>query len=159
VFGRAVLQDVADRNVGHECSRGLVAAVQAVVGADQLPIRQTVGTERLSPALFPFIGFGSAGEKGDVVVAVFGNQMFDHLPCSGPDHRPCAALQSRTRPSDCRQGQYVGRLVQDPQDIWVLLAFVERNELGSFGGFVIDPRPVHWNDDPLRVTGQERLPT
>lgn len=56
-------------------------------------------------------------------------------------------------------GLYVGKLVQDPLDNWVLLAFVEKDELGRFGGFVVDPQAVRWDGDRLRVTGHQRPPT
>jgi beta-fructofuranosidase len=55
-------------------------------------------------------------------------------------------------------GLYVGKLVQDPHDDWMLLAFVEKDELGRFGGYVIDPQPVHWDGERLRVAGQQRPP-
>jgi hypothetical protein len=58
-----------------------------------------------------------------------------------------APAQSITGPYDIRSatrladpGLHVGKLVQDPLDNWVLLAFVETDELGGFGGFLIDPR-------------------
>jgi beta-fructofuranosidase len=57
------------------------------------------------------------------------------------------------------QGLYVGKLVQDPQDNWVFLAFVERDKHGSFGGYLINPRLVRWDDDALRVAAdQDSLP-
>ena len=68
---------------GHQCSRGRVAAVHTVVGTGQLPIRQTVGAERVSPALFPLFGFGRAGDEGDVAMAVLDNQVLDSLSCPG----------------------------------------------------------------------------
>ena len=68
---------------GHQCSRCLVAAVHTVVGTDQLPIWQTVGAERVPPALFPLFGFGGAGDEGDVAMAVLDNQVLDSLPCPG----------------------------------------------------------------------------
>lgn len=55
-------------------------------------------------------------------------------------------------------GLYVGKLVQDPQDNWVLMAFVERDERGDFGGYIIDPLAVCWDGDLLRVTGPQFLP-
>jgi beta-fructofuranosidase len=48
-------------------------------------------------------------------------------------------------------GLYVGKPVQDPQDNWVLLAFVERDGHGDFGGYIVDPLPVYWDGDFLRV--------
>lgn len=46
---------------------------------------------------------------------------------------------------------YVGKLVQDPENRWVLLAFVNKNERGEFVGALTDPAGVHWADDTLVV--------
>lgn len=55
---------------------------------------------------------------------------------------------------------YVGKLIKDQQGDWVFLAFVEQDGFGGFGGFVIDPLPVHWDGDRLRIDAQpESLPT
>jgi beta-fructofuranosidase len=55
-------------------------------------------------------------------------------------------------------GLYVGKLMQDPQDRWVLLAFVERDGRDNFGGYIIDPLPVSWDGDFLRVAGPQHQP-
>ena len=46
---------------------------------------------------------------------------------------------------------YVGKLIKDQQGDWVFLAFVEQDGVGGFGGYVIDPLPVHWDGEELRV--------
>lgn len=46
---------------------------------------------------------------------------------------------------------YVGKLVKNPQGKWVMLAFVEQDGGGGFGGYLINPRPVHWDGEELRV--------
>lgn len=53
------------------------------------------------------------------------------------------------------QPLYVGKLVQDPQNNWVLLAFVEKDEHGSFGGYLINPRPVYWDGEVPRVDADQ----
>lgn len=42
---------------------------------------------------------------------------------------------------------YSGRLIRDPDDGWVLLAFVNKDAGGSFRGGIIDPVPVRWRAD------------
>ncbi len=44
---------------------------------------------------------------------------------------------------------YVGKVVRDPDDRWVLLAFVNRDEYGGFVGNLTDPIPVGFAGDRL----------
>jgi sucrose-6-phosphate hydrolase SacC (GH32 family) len=44
---------------------------------------------------------------------------------------------------------YVGKLVRDPDDRWVLLAFVNKDDNGDFVGELTDPMPVGWAGDRL----------
>lgn len=53
---------------------------------------------------------------------------------------------------------YVGKLIKDQQGDWVFLAFVEQDGIGGFGGFLIDPLPVHWDGDTLRVDATPEAP-
>ena len=93
-------------------------------------------TRRLTPAR------AASGEAGEIWAAPIGD-------LAGPyDLRLAYPIAGG--------GLYVGKLVQGPKDDWVLLAFVEKDELGRFGGYVIDPQPVYWDGDVLRVTGHQR---
>lgn len=42
---------------------------------------------------------------------------------------------------------YAGRLVLDRTGTWQLLAFVNVDEQGEFGGWIADPIAVHWNEE------------
>ena len=42
---------------------------------------------------------------------------------------------------------YVGQLVEDPEDRWSFLAFVNRGPDGRFRGGIIDPLAVRWRQD------------
>ena len=46
---------------------------------------------------------------------------------------------------------YVGKLLRDPGNRWVLMAFVNEDENGEFVGVLTDPAPVHWVNDQLVV--------
>ncbi len=46
---------------------------------------------------------------------------------------------------------YVGKLVRDPDERWVFLAFVDKNDRGEFVGELTDPAPVRWVGDRLFV--------
>lgn len=48
---------------------------------------------------------------------------------------------------------YVGKLVQDPTEHWVLLAFVNKDANGDFVGEIADPVPVRWRDGRLTADG------
>lgn len=58
-------------------------------------------------------------------------------------------VANATRLTDERY--YVGKLVQDPNGRWVLLAFIHADEHGEFVGDLTDPMPVAWVDDRLVV--------
>jgi len=47
---------------------------------------------------------------------------------------------------------YVGKLVQDPQGAWVLLAFENIGEDGDFVGALGDPMPLGWDGGVLAVS-------
>lgn len=44
---------------------------------------------------------------------------------------------------------YVGKLMQDPAGAWVLIAFANHADDGTFVGELTDPMPVRWADDRL----------
>jgi beta-fructofuranosidase len=48
---------------------------------------------------------------------------------------------------------YVGRLVQDRDGAWNLLAFENADESGNFVGRITDPLKVRWENNRLTVEG------
>jgi beta-fructofuranosidase len=46
---------------------------------------------------------------------------------------------------------YVGKLIQDPNNSWVFLAFINKDEHGEFVGALTDPAAVHWAGETLVV--------
>jgi beta-fructofuranosidase len=63
-------------------------------------------------------------------------------------------LANATRIADDRW--YVGKLVRDPEDRWVFLAFANKDERGDFVGELTDPAPVRWSGAELVVDHADR---
>ncbi len=54
---------------------------------------------------------------------------------------------------------YVGKLVRDPEDRWVFLAFANTDGRGEFVGELTDPAPVRWVGDRLVVESADQTAT
>ena len=148
ITARADTGPVDDRGVvGHAISTDLVdwqvrpALSAPGAGFGQLEVPQVENVDGRWVLIFNCLrsefaaGRAARGGTGGVFAAAADSAL-------GPYDIAGAALLADDR-------YYVGKLVRDPDDRWVLLAFANKDENGDFVGELTDPAPVRWCDDRL----------
>lgn len=158
VTARANSGDSDDRGViGHATSADLERWTvqpplsQAGAGFGHIEVVQTAVIDGTAVGIFSCLG-SELAQSRRAEDPVGGVWAFPADSPEGPFH-----VEAAYRLTDERL--YVGRLVQDREGRWQMLAFRNDDGDGGWVGEITDPQPVHWVEGRLAIALHDRVPT